>query len=142
MSSPTNSQVIGTDDPQGASFKIEVMTALSTRRSARRPRRHGVMLEPADRRELERRGWRTTLEYRETHLRSRGGRLLQVIPIWTAEAESYDGDLLVASADGATTEEAWARLLAEIEADHTRSSSGIRLLRGATGTADVRFPTG
>ena len=59
----------------------------STRRPAtRRPRRHGMLLEPADRRALERDGWRTTLDYRENHVRGRDGRLLEVVPTWTAEA--------------------------------------------------------
>ena len=57
------------------------------RRDDRRPRRHGVVLEPAERRELERAGWRTTLEYRENHVRGRDGTLLEVHPAWYAEAE-------------------------------------------------------
>ncbi len=69
---------------------------MSTLRSARRPRRHGTLLEPLDRRVLERAGWRTTLDYHENHLRARDGRLLEIEPTWTAEAERYDGEFAVA----------------------------------------------
>ena len=93
--------------------------SMSTLRSARRPRRHGTLLEPLDRRVLERAGWRTTLDYHENHLRARDGRLLEIEPTWTAEAERYDGEFAVASAAGATVEEAWARLRTTIEADRT-----------------------
>ena len=53
----------------------------------RRHRQHGVVLEQEDRRELERDGWRTTLDYHENHVRARNGQLLQVQEIWHAEAE-------------------------------------------------------
>jgi hypothetical protein len=52
-----------------------------------RQRRHGAILQQTDRRELERAGWRTTLEFRENNVRGRDGRLLQVEEIWYAEAE-------------------------------------------------------
>ena len=52
-----------------------------------RQRQHGAVLLQADRRELERTGWRTTLEFRENNVRGRDGRLLQVEEIWHAEAE-------------------------------------------------------
>ena len=103
--------------------------SMSTLRSSRRPRRHGVLVEPADRRVLERAGWRTTLDYRENHVRARDGRLLEVVPEWTAEAERFDGDLVVASAAGATVEEAWARLIEEIQAHRATTTSRVRLLR-------------
>jgi hypothetical protein len=103
--------------------------SMDLRRSARRPRRHGVLVQPDDRRALERAGWRTTLDYRENHLRARDGRLLEVAPTWTAEAECFDGDLRVASAVGATVDEAWARLRDAIAADETTSASPVRLLR-------------
>ena len=77
-------------------------------RTARQYRRHGVTLEPADRRSLERAGWRTTLEYRENHVRGRDGRLLEVVESWTAEAERFDGAFQVVAAEGATADEAWA----------------------------------
>jgi hypothetical protein len=103
--------------------------SMAMRGSAPRPRRHGLTLEPADRRALERAGWRTTLDYRENHVRGRDGRLLEVVPAWTAEAERFDGDLVVSSAVGATADDAWALLRVEVEADRSRATSRIRLLR-------------
>jgi hypothetical protein len=103
--------------------------SMSIRQSTGRLRRHGLTLEPADRRALERSGWRTTLDYRENHVRGRDGRLLEVVPAWTAEAECFDGDLAVATATGATIEEAWANLRSEIEAGHTQRTSRVRLVR-------------
>lgn len=80
---------------------------------------------------LERAGWRTTLDYRENHIRGRDGRLLEVQPTWTAEAERYDGDLVVATASGETVEEAWARLRFDIESNRaTRAVRRVRLVRG------------
>ena len=96
---------------------------MSMRGAAPRPRRHGLTLEPTDRRALERAGWRTTLDYRENHLRGRDGRLLEVVPSWTAEAERFDGDLVVASAVGATADEAWALLRVEVESDRSASDT-------------------
>lgn len=96
----------------------------------RRVRRHGVRLEPADRRALERAGWRTTLEYHENHVRGRDGTLLEVVAVWTAEAERFDGGgLTFASAVGPSVEEAWALVCEEIAADRARSTTRIRLLR-------------
>ena len=104
--------------------------SMSTRQPALRPRRHGLHLGPADRRALERAGWRTTLDYRENHVRARDGRLLEVVPTWTAEAERFDGAHVVASAVGASVEEAWARLRDDVEAHRaTTTNSRIRLLR-------------
>jgi hypothetical protein len=88
-----------------------------------------VLVEPDDRRALERAGWRTTLDYRENHLRARDGRLHEVAPTWTAEAERFDGEVAVASAAGSTIEEAWARLRAAIEDRRTRTASRVRLVR-------------
>lgn len=103
----------------------------SLRRSSHRPRRHGVVLEPADRRALERAGWRTTLDYRENHVRGRNGRLLEAWPTWTAEAERFDGELVVVSAAGETVEEAWARLRQDVETARPEPTlSRVRLLRG------------
>ena len=101
----------------------------SLRRSVPRPRRHGMVLAPEDRRLLERTGWRTTLDYRENHVRGRDGRLLEVMPTWTAEAERYDGELVVASATAPTVEDAWALLRMDIEADRAVTMSRIRLVR-------------
>ncbi len=70
------------------------------------------MLGQPDRRALERAGWRTTLEYRENHVRGRNGRLLEVVPHWVAEAERFDGTATVLTASGETADEAWANLRA------------------------------
>lgn len=102
--------------------------SLSLRESTRRPRRHGVVLEPTDRRALERAGWRTTLDYRENHVRGRDGKLLEVVPVWTAEAERFDGALIVAAASGSTADDAWAALRAEVDAERTRTTGRIRLV--------------
>jgi hypothetical protein len=85
-------------------------------RPEQRARRHGAVLQPTERRQLERAGWRTTLDYRENHVRGLDGRLLRVEPVWVAEAERYDGEVAVASAEGSTAEEAWANLGEEIAA--------------------------
>ncbi|MDQ3389995.1 MAG: hypothetical protein M3508_01460 [Actinomycetota bacterium] len=103
---------------------------MSMRKSPRRARRHGENLEPNDRRMLERDGWRTMLDYSETHIRSRDGCLLRVVPAWTAEAELFDdGDLVVATGIGTTADEAWAQLRLEVEAGPARAASRVRLLR-------------
>lgn len=88
----------------------------SLRRPGDRARQHGPVLEPVERRSLERDGWRTTLDYRENHVRGLDGRLLRVEPVWVAEAERYDGEVVVASASAPTAEEAWCRLCADIAA--------------------------
>lgn len=85
------------------------------------------MLEPADRRDLERAGWRTTLDYRENHVRGLDGRLLRVEPVWTAEAERFDGDVMVATAIGATQDEAWSALVGQIEDGQVRRLRRVRL---------------
>jgi hypothetical protein len=103
--------------------------SMSIRRSTQRPRRHGMTLEPADRRVLERDGWRTTLDYRENHLRGRDGRLLEAVPTWTAEAERYDGQLVYLSAAGATIDEAWARLRVAVESARIEPRPRVKLLR-------------
>ncbi|MEX2626852.1 MAG: hypothetical protein WD225_08190 [Ilumatobacteraceae bacterium] len=102
--------------------------SLSLRDSSRRPRRHGAILEPADRRTLERAGWRTTLDYRENHVRGRDGKLLEVVPVWTAEAERFDGHVMVASAAGDSAEEAWAALRARIDEDQVTPMRRVRLV--------------
>ena len=93
-----------------------------------RPRRHGVRIEPADRRALERAGWRTTLDYRENHVRARDGRLLEVVPVWTAEAERFDGQLSFVTAMGATADVAWSDLRHNVEARRVRTLSTVRIL--------------
>jgi len=92
-------------------------------RSNTRARRHGAVLQPAARRDLERSGWRTTLEFRENHVRGLDGRLLRVEPVWIAEAERYDGEIAVASAAASTAEDAWERLQADV------TNSKVRVLR-------------
>jgi hypothetical protein len=91
----------------------------------RRERQHGAVLQQPDRRDLERAGWRTTLDYRENLIRARDGRLLQVEPVWHAEAERSDHDrradpgvqrgidFVTATAD--SVEAVWSRLRVEAE---------------------------
>lgn len=85
------------------------------------------MLQPAERRDLERAGWRTTLDYRENHVRGLDGRLLRIEPIWIAVAERYDGNVSVASAEGATAEEAWANLWVAIDEARVTTSYRVRV---------------
>ncbi len=99
----------------------------SLRRPNPRARQHGAVLQPLSRRELERSGWRTTLEFRENHVRSLDGRLLRVEPVWIAEAERFDGDVVVASAEGGTADEAWEVLRADIAAANVRTLSRVRV---------------
>lgn len=66
------------------------------------------------RRELERAGWRTTLDYRENHERALDGRLVRVEPIWTAEAEWFGDEIVVAVASGSTADGAWTALAERI----------------------------
>lgn len=100
------------------------------RRSTSRARRHGRVLEPADRRALERAGWRTTLDYRENHVRGLDGRLLRVEPVWTAEAERFDGQVSVAVATASTAEAAWSSLAADIAADRVTRLRRVRVAGG------------
>jgi hypothetical protein len=92
-----------------------------------RARQHGAVLQPSARRELERAGWRTTLDYRENHVRGLDGRLLRVEAVWTAEAERYDGQFVVASAVGGSAEEAWSNLLVEIDAAPVATARLVRV---------------
>jgi hypothetical protein len=96
-------------------------------RPTQRARRHGAVLQPAERRELERAGWRTTLDYRENHVRSLDGRLLRIEPVWTAVAERYEGNVSVASADGATADEAWQNLWIAIDEARITTSYRVRV---------------
>lgn len=102
---------------------------MSIRQSTCRPRRHGLILEPPDRRALERAGWRTTLDYRENHIRGRDGRLLEVVPVWAAEAERFDGDIAFASATGSTVDAVWAVLRDDVEAGRATVTTRLRLVR-------------
>jgi hypothetical protein len=83
-----------------------------------RQRQHGAILQQADRRELERAGWRTTLDFRENNVRGRDGRLLQVEEIWHAEAERNTSrergvDFIHATAE--SVDEVWAKLRRQAE---------------------------
>lgn len=102
--------------------------ATNMRDPALRPRRHGECIEPVDRRALERAGWRTMLDYRENHIRGRNGRLVEVQAVWVAEAERFDGAMSVASATGASIEEAWATLRADIDGSRVHTLLRVRLL--------------
>lgn len=85
-----------------------------------RSRRHGPVLDQGDRRSIERAGWRTLLSYRENHVRGWDGTLLDVQPVWLAEAERADraatsqSVVLQVSAD--TVDAAWTLLRARTEA--------------------------
>ncbi len=68
------------------------------------------------------------LDYRENHIRGRNGRLVEVQAVWVAEAERFDGAMSVASATGASIEEAWATLRADIDGSRVRTLSRVRLL--------------
>ena len=87
----------------------------TTRQRLLRQRQHGAILQQQDRRELERSGWRTTLDFRENNVRGRDGRLLQVEEIWHAEAERDPAgvrargvDFIHATAE--SVDEVWAKL--------------------------------
>ena len=97
------------------------------RRSNQRPRRHGAVLQPFERRQLERTGWRTTLDYRENHVRGLDGRLLRIEPVWIAEAERYDGEIAVATAEAWTPDDAWIQLHANVQASKVRVLRRVRI---------------
>jgi hypothetical protein len=113
-----------------------VARALPTpRQRLLRQRQHGAILQQPDRRELERCGWRTTLEFRENNVRGRDGRLLQVEEIWHAEAERDRGqrsgreelagvDFVHATAE--SVDEVWAKLRRQAElADIRRRAASV-----------------
>lgn len=107
----------------------------SQRQRLRRERRHGAILDQPDRRDLERSGWRTTLEFRENNTRARDGRLLHVEQVWYAEAErdrrpgavrarGVRGVDVIAAVAG-DPDEVWSKLRLESElADVRRSGDG------------------
>jgi hypothetical protein len=70
-------------------------------------RRHRPRVAEADRRALERAGWRTLLEYREDHVRGEHGMLLGVVQTWVAEAERAD---VVVSVTARRPDFAWLEL--------------------------------
>ena len=95
--------------------------------TSQRARRHGAVLQPAERRQLERSGWRTTLEYRENHVRGLDGRLMRIEPVWIAEAERYDGQIAVATAEAPTIDAAWTKLQADVTASRVRVLRRVRI---------------
>ena len=60
-------------------------------------------------------------------MRGLDGRLLSVEPVWIAEAERYDGEIAVATAEAATPDEAWSRLQADIAASKVRVLRRVRI---------------
>jgi hypothetical protein len=88
------------------------------------------LLQPRQRRQLERSGWRTTLDYRENHVRGLDGQLLRVEPVWIAEAERYDGHVEIASAEGVSADAAWAQLADDVAASNVRTLRRVRLAGG------------
>ena len=82
-------------------------------------------------------GWRTTLDYRENLIRARDGRLLQVEPVWHAEAERSDAgrwgsaaseqgvDFITATAE--TVDSVWSRLRLEAELADVRRPAGTSI---------------
>jgi len=68
------------------------------------------------------------MDYRENHVRGRYGRLVEVEAVWIAEAERFDGMMVVASATGANVEEAWAALRSDIEDSRYQTLSRVRLI--------------
>ena len=73
-------------------------------------RRHTSSSPDPDRRALERRGWRTLLDYREDHIRDDDGVLLVVLPRWTAEAEQPNGRVVAASVTSHGPGDVWRRV--------------------------------
>ena len=109
--------------------------------SVRRQRQHGAVLQQVDRRDLERAGWRTTLEFRENNIRGRDGTLLQVETIWHAEAERDPADRRRASrhaeplvkrgvdfiyATAETVDAVWSRLHIEAELADVRRVEDVQ----------------
>ena len=115
-----------------------VARALPTpRQRLARQRQHGAILQQADRRELERARWRTTLEFRENNVRGRDGRLLQVEEIWYAEAERdpvqrADSGVDFVHATAESVDEVWSKLrrraeLADVQrGDQSGYQAGVR----------------
>lgn len=71
-----------------------------------------MQLTSRHRRWLERRGWRTTLEYRENIIRDSDGRLVGVVPVWYAEGEQWLDAALppFMAVSAATCDDAWREL--------------------------------
>ncbi|MEP1124976.1 MAG: hypothetical protein ABJH68_13920 [Ilumatobacter sp.] len=95
-------------------------------RHAVAPRRRDARRQPFDRRELERRGWRTTLEYRENHRRDPSGLLVTVDAEWCAEGErtGADGGVVAVMSSGPSPAAAWRRL--RVAAESTSATGSPR----------------
>lgn len=117
------------------------MAPMTSRRGSRLliggRRQHGA-IQHVDRRQLERAGWRTTLEYRENHVRGRDGRLRQLHVEWHAVAErsalGSDRAPLVITASGSTVDKAWSRLRLGAELADVEARSRDPELRAVTAT--------
>jgi len=100
-----------------------------------RARQHGEVVEQADRRALERAGWRTFLSYRENHVRGWDGTLLAVTPVWVAEAERAERAASARSValqvSGTTIDEAWALLRARAADADRRAARQLALRQRA-----------
>ena len=85
-----------------------------------RPRPPGATLQPADRRDPARAGWRTPPDLRENNVRARDGRLRQVEQHWHPEAErdpaqrgAHGVDFVHATAE--SVDEVWSKLRRQAE---------------------------
>ncbi len=100
---------------------METMKSRRANADARRlvptRRSHGAVIGPPARREIERAGWRTRLEFRESRRRSIDGQLLAIEECWIAEAQRFDGEIASAQAIADTAAGAWDALRAQIERD-------------------------
>ncbi|MGB3737154.1 MAG: hypothetical protein WA964_19525 [Ilumatobacter sp.] len=101
------------------------MAATSTVRHASAPRRRHAQRQPFDRRELERRGWRTTLDYQENHERDDSGVLGAVTALWRAEGEwtDEDGAVIALVSIASSPAAAWRRLRVAADSTRTRARS-------------------
>lgn len=125
--------------PTGQCVHDGAMARLTNSRTAvgsatRRRRHHRSSLRQLDRSALEGAGWRTTLEFRENHVRSTNGRLVEIDTWWVAEAErerpTHDAPLIdataavVVTASARSESRAWARLLAAAQSVDDRGHDG------------------
>ena len=131
-----------------------VARALPTpRQRLARQRQHGAVLQQVDRRELERAGWRTTLEFLENNVRGRDGRLLEVEEIWHVEAErdpvqradegvgqGFERGVDFVHATAESVDEAWSKLRrrAELADVRRRDQPGYQDVVNRTDMAAVQ----
>jgi hypothetical protein len=109
-----------------------IARALPTpRQRLARQRQHGAILQPEERRDLERAGWRTTLDFCENNVRGRDGRLLQVQDVWHAEAErDTPRGTVVIAATASSVEDVWAKLRRQAELAEVRRPADHGAERG------------